>query len=131
MTRCDALLVALILARFQSLEPDAAAVVVSSSEVLRTAFSPYQDRLGSSEPVMTVAAIGYIPSLVPGVQLSLKSLRSVLFDAAFASLLPGGGDPKQVLRSARAGPSPLLRPGTMRSQVRARVIQRPGTPRIT
>jgi hypothetical protein len=127
---CDGEIVSLLLARRRMLAGSGTSVVVSTSEYLRQAFVPYQDMLGSPEPVMTVAAIGYVLALLPGVRLSLRSLRGVLFDGTFSKLLPSGGGAKNVLRSARASPSGMARASRLRSYMRERFPHPPGYPSL-
>lgn len=63
-------------------------VVISSSRHLRDACRPFVSRLGPPEPVLPVGAIAYLLSLVPGINLSLGSLRAVLFDVDYRTKLP-------------------------------------------
>lgn len=63
-------------------------IIISSSSLLRKACRQLGSRLGLPEPVLPVGALAYLLSLVPGVKMSLASLRGVLFDVEYGSRLP-------------------------------------------
>jgi len=62
-------------------------IVVSSSTSLRWVCSLYREKLGAPDPVLSVSAIAYVLSLVPGVALTVRNLRSVLFDSGMKEKL--------------------------------------------
>jgi hypothetical protein len=63
------------------------AIVVSSAQRLTRAGDEFKPEFGSPEPVASLAAIGYLLTLVPGATLGVGALRNVLFDVSLAARL--------------------------------------------
>jgi len=54
-------------------------VIISSSPTLQRAASQFSDVLGEPNPVWPIGSLAYLVSLVPGVGLTLNTLRNCLF----------------------------------------------------
>jgi len=101
-----------------------AAVVVSSSRRLRVACARFKDRLGQPEPVVPVGAIAYFLAMMPGTNLSLASLKGVLFDTGFATRLQGlERIALRILHASEQYFFPFARRGSLRVQMREKVKQ--------
>lgn len=88
--RCerDGRLVALLSSRRRARQSvGGTAVIVSSAGLLRRACEKVRGVLGDPEPVLPVGAVAYLMALTPGVNLSLDSLRGVLFDTGIVRQL--------------------------------------------
>ena len=63
-------------------------VLLTSSGRLRGADQEYRSRLGAPNAVISPAALSYLLSLIPGVNLGLSTLRRALFDYRDSGRLP-------------------------------------------
>ncbi len=76
------------------------ASIVSSAGFLKAKGSLCKDKLGPPEPVMSLAAVGWMLSQLPNVSMNLGSLRAVLFDVGFAKNL--SPDQRDAMRAVQA-----------------------------
>lgn len=79
VARDGQLLAYLRLARHSSSTQERILVMVSSSPILLETANVFAAELGDPPPVWPIGAIGYMLSMLPGVQLTLTSLRTCLF----------------------------------------------------
>lgn len=63
------------------------AIVLSSARVLREASKRFAKEFHEPDAVVSLAAVGALLSLIPGVNLGLKSLRTILFDTSLSERL--------------------------------------------
>ena len=88
--RRDGRLVALLIRRRANRQGQGgSAAVVSSAALLRRACAARPELSGAPEPVMPMAAIAYLLSFIPGVNVSLFSLKKLLFNPGFKEGLSG------------------------------------------
>jgi hypothetical protein len=66
--------------RFQTRSIGRTTIILSSSPILQQAAAKFESELGGPSPVWPVGALAYLVSLVPGVRMTVSSLRKCLFD---------------------------------------------------
>jgi hypothetical protein len=82
--KIDGRLIALLLAKRESMEQTGrSALVISSSNLFIKINEMLKYKLKEPKPIVSISAIAYLLSLVPGVNMSFDVLRRVLFDTGF------------------------------------------------
>ena len=97
-------------------------VIISSSTFLETVCKNHRQLLGDPEPVIPIGALGFLLTLVPGVQIGLDSLAKILFDVGLAEhLAPVDQLTLRVLHASTEYSLPWSRRGTLKLEVRNRI----------
>ncbi len=89
--------------------------LITSSTLFRKADMKFRDKIGLPESILLVSAFSYLISLLPGAKLTIKGLKSVLFDfSARAKVLPNELMAMRVLKSSAQYDFPFSKRASLR-----------------